>query len=56
MKKVDIGTLTLEESRELLGELIAAMPEATLFTVLNEKLTTAQKEELGETWFNIDSE
>lgn len=53
---VDVGKLTLDESKLLMKELIAALPSDAVAEVLNESLTTEQKEELGESWFNIDRE
>lgn len=51
---IDVGRLTQEESTDLLKRLIEVLPEEALFATLNESLTTEQKEELGEGWFNID--
>lgn len=53
--KIDIGKLSQEEAAELCKEIITvALPEEMLFAVLEEALTTEQKEELGEAWFNLD--
>jgi hypothetical protein len=52
--KVDVGKLTQEESVDLLKQIINVLPEADVFQALEEALTTEQKEELGEGWFNID--
>jgi hypothetical protein len=53
---IDIGKLTTEQTADLLRQVINVLPEETLFQVLNEALSTEQKEELGEQWFNIDRE
>ena len=50
----DVGRLTPEETEDVLRQCIEALPEENLFRVLNEALTTVQREELGETWFNLD--
>lgn len=55
-KLPNVGKLTPEQTTALLRECINALPEATLFQVLNEALTVNQKEKLGESWFNIDRE
>ena len=52
--RMDFGKLTAEETAELLAQCIDYVTEEELFRVLNEKLTIQQKEELGESWFNID--
>jgi hypothetical protein len=55
--KIDLGKLTQEESAELLKRLITdALTEEQVFSALNEVLTTEQKEELGESWFNLGRE
>jgi len=54
--KVDVGKLTQEESMALMAELIAALPFRAVSQVLNKSLTIIEKEELGESWFNIDRE
>ena len=51
---IDIGKLSTEQTADLLRQVIDALPQETLFLVLNESLSTEQKEELGEQWFNID--
>lgn len=51
---IDIGKLSTEQTSDLLRQVIDALPEETLFRILNESLSTEQKEELGEQWFNID--
>lgn len=52
----DIGKLTAEQTAALLRECITALPEDKLFQVLEEALTKSQKEELGESWFNVDAD
>jgi len=53
--KIDIGKMTPEETVVLCKELMAALTEEALFSMLEEVLTKEQKEALGESWFNIDS-
>lgn len=53
---VDVGKLTPNETADLLKECIQALSEERLFESLNSALTTAQREELGERWFNLDRE
>ena len=53
---IDIGKLTTEQTEELLRDVIRMLPQENLFSILNAELTTEQKEELGENWFNIDRE
>ena len=54
MATINLGTLTQEETETLLKEVIENLPEESLFRVLEKTLTKLQKEELGESWFNID--
>jgi hypothetical protein len=51
---IDLMKLTTEETAQLVKEAIALLPDEQLFAVLTDSLTTEQKEELGESWFNID--
>ncbi len=51
---IEIGKLTEEETRELIAACIPNLTDEILFECLNAALNTEQKEELGETWFNID--
>jgi len=52
--KIDLGRLTQEETETLMQECMANLTEEQIFRVLEQTLTTNQKEELGEVWFNID--
>jgi hypothetical protein len=52
--KIDVGKLSNDETKQLLREIIRALPEDDLFEVLGESLTKDQREELGESWFNVD--
>lgn len=51
---IDIGKLTPKETAALLKHCIEALPFEIIYQTLSEALTTEQKEELGEQWFNID--
>lgn len=49
-----LGPMTQDECVELLKATIDVLTEENVFAALNEALTKEQKEELGESWFNID--
>ncbi|MBO0887468.1 hypothetical protein J2P12_00045 [Candidatus Bathyarchaeota archaeon] len=54
LKQFSLANLTPEETAILMAQCIDCMTEEEVFRVLNEKLSQTQKEELGESWFNVD--
>lgn len=51
---IDVGKLTVEDTEILLRQCIHALPFEIVSHVLETTLTKEQKEDLGESWFNID--
>jgi hypothetical protein len=54
-QSIDIGKLTEDETADLFIAAAKSLREERLLESFDLILTTKQKEELGETWFNIDS-